>query len=189
MSQWRHEPDIAQQCVSSSFPQLPEDLYNSSLQSNEYGSASRKFTKSIRPDPADAIRRFENHLQPNVQRNAAISAFRPETTGAHQWGKPHPGQSHTASAEQDAFPSSADVSLFSAALSARIQHFKAQQQLADEVELPFPGMHTLDLSFPFAQPACYEAAQQLMDHPDNFQAALTRCPLSQVHNLFCIACM
>ena len=183
-------PKIAQQYVSSSFPQLPEDLYNSGLQPDQYGGASRKLPRFISHDhSAAATMGFENCLQPNVQQNAAraafrpeIAAFRPEITSfaAHEQGSALSGHPQTACADQNTFPSHADVSLFSAALSVRVQHVHAQQQLTHEVELPFPGMHTLDLSFPLAQPACYEAAQQLTERPGDFQAALTRCPLSQV---------
>ena len=97
-----------------------------------------------------------------------------------QQGNWHQRHFQPAAADLDPFPSDADVRCFAAALSARVEASISQQQADDAVALPFPGMHTLDLTFPFAQPARWEAAQQLLQRPRDFQAAMTQCPLSQV---------
>lgn len=126
---------------------------------------------------------YRQHSQPDVQHRAAIAAFRPEEimSASPQQGRWHQGHFHPAPADFDPFPCEADVQSFAAALSARVEGSRSWQQADDAVALlPFPGMHTLDLTFPFAQPARWEAAQQLLERPQDFQAAMTQCPLSQV---------
>ena len=173
----------------SSFPQLPQDLYTRDCQSNQFAIHSRKHTRSIRHS-SQILAECEvyQHSQPDVQHHAAIAAFRPvEFPPASQLppaspcqGKWHQRHFQTASADFDSFSSNEDIRCFAAAVSARVEGLKSQQQAHDVVARPFPGMHTLDLTFPFAQPALWEAAQQLLERPQDFQAAMTRCPLSQV---------
>lgn len=167
-----------------SFPELPEDLYTSDCQSGHFATTSKKLSRAAGHslhEPA-LFGVSAHHSQPVVHHHAAIAAFRPEenTSASVQQGKQHPRHLQTAPAALDEFPSDVDVQCFVAALSARAEGLKCQQHACDVVALPFPGMHTLDLTFPLAQPALCEAAQMLLEHPRDFQAALMRCPLSQV---------
>ncbi|KAL3152768.1 hypothetical protein ABBQ38_012356 [Trebouxia sp. C0009 RCD-2024] len=118
---------------------------------------------------------YSNSHQPT------IAAFRPEefTSVSPQQSQWNPRRPHPTPAVLNPFPSDADGVCFAAALSACAESLKSQQQAHGVVERPFPGMHTLDLAFPLAQPALLEAGQQLLECPREFQAALTRCPLSQ----------
>lgn len=167
-----------------SFPQLPEDLYTRDCQSNQFDVDSSKHTRSIRRSSQTLAEYevYEHHPQPDVQHRAAIAAFRPEeilAASTHQ-GNWHQRRFQPAPADSGSFPSDDDVRCFAAAMSAHAEGLKGQQQAHDLVALPFPGMHTLDLTFPFTQPALWEAAQQLLERPRDFQAVMTRCPLSQV---------
>ena len=168
------------QCTS--FPQLPEDLYTRDCQSTQFAFHSRKHNRPIRHSSQILAECEVYQSHPDVQHCAAIAAFRPEeiTSASLQQGNWHQGRFQPAPADADSFPSNADVRCFAAALSARAEGLRNQQQACDAVALPFPGMHTLDLTFPLAQPALWEAAQQLLEGPGDFQAAMTRCPLSQV---------
>ena len=168
----------------SSFPELPEDLYTRDCPSSQFAFHSRKHNRSIRHSSqilADC-EAYRHHSRPDVHHHAAIAAFRPEEvmSASPQQSTWHQRRFPPAPADLDSFPSNADVQCFTAALSARAEGLKSQQQAYDVVALPFPGMHTLDLTFPFAQPARWEAALQLLERPGDFQAAVTRCPLSQV---------
>lgn len=180
--------------ITSGFPPLPEDLYSDIYQSSQLASSNRKHTRStFYHSPTLADRElFKQHpqrellgqlSQPDVHQCAAIAAFRPEEfpSASSQQGLWHPRHSHLAPADLDPFRSDTDGGCCTAALAACAANVTSQQQASGVVALPFPGMHTLDLSFPFAQPALLEAGQQLLERPQEFQAALTRSPLSQVN--------
>lgn len=183
------ENTCAQLYQRNSFPELPEDLYtNDSSHSSPFATTSRKLSRAARHSPHDPapVGVHAHHSQPVVHHHAAIAAFRPEenTSASAQQGRQHARHPQTAPADLDSFPSDADVQCFIAALSGRAEGLKCQQQACDVVALPFPGMHSLDLTFPLAQPALGEAGQSLLEHPRDFQAALMRCPLSQVLVLY-----
>lgn len=173
----------------SSFPELPEDLYTSDFQSSHFAATSRKLSRASRHSPHEPapFGVSAHHSQPAMHHHAAIAAFRPEdnTSARAQQGTQHLRHLQAAPADLAEFPSDTDIQCFVAALSARAEGLKCQQQASVMVALPFPGMHTLDLTFPLAQPALCEAAQSLLEHPRDFQAALMRCPLSQVLVLCC----
>ncbi|KAL3156194.1 hypothetical protein ABBQ32_012479 [Trebouxia sp. C0010 RCD-2024] len=168
----------------SSFPSLPGDLYSNSHQSSyQLTSPTRKHTRSTMYSSSALAdcKLLDPHSQPRVQPCAAIAAFRPEefTSISSQQAQWDPRRPHPAPAVLKPFLPDADGACFAAALSACAESLKSQQQAHGVVELPFPGMHTLDLAFPLAQPALMEAGQQLLERPREFQAALTQCPLSQ----------
>lgn len=172
------------------FPCLPEDLYSNSHQPSQLVTTSRKHTRSTMMYSSSALadcKLLDPHSQPRVQQCAAIAAFRPEefTSVSPQQSQWNPRRPHPTPAVLNPFPSDADGVCFAAALSACAESLKSQQQAHGVVERPFPGMHTLDLAFPLAQPALLEAGQQLLECPREFQAALTRCPLSQVNIRHC----
>lgn len=174
----------------SSFPSLPGDLYSNSHQSSyQLTSPTRKHTRSTMYSSSALAdcKLLDPHSQPRVQPCAAIAAFRPEefTSISSQQAQWDPRRPHPAPAVLKPFLPDADGACFAAALSACAESLKSQQQAHGVVELPFPGMHTLDLAFPLAQPALMEAGQQLLERPREFQAALTQCPLSQVNLRHC----
>ncbi len=164
-------------------PYLPDDLYEESAQPSGLADVHMKFSKPMShasPTPLPAAL-FQQRSRQSLQQYAAIAAFRPEAVYlSSPKQKAQSETAATASVPANGYPSAADADVFSAALSANAEILRHQQQSYEVVELPFPGMHTLDLRPPFAQPAVYEAVQQLLDHPGDYLHATACCPLSQV---------
>lgn len=125
---------------------------------------------------ASAVHSHQLFVQ-SQQQHAAIAAFRPEWPGLSY--KRRQGDS-TASAAYYACSSATDVQSFVAALSEHIESTQPHHNPSNSVELPFPGMHTVELSPEYAQPAVYEAVQQLTQHRGKYLQAITCCPLSKV---------
>ncbi|KAA6421187.1 MAG: hypothetical protein FRX49_08886 [Trebouxia sp. A1-2] len=124
---------------------------------------------------ASAVHSHQLFVQ-SQQQHAAIAAFRPEWPGLSY--KRRQGDS-TASAAYYACSSATDVQSFVAALSEHIESTQPHHNPSNSVELPFPGMHTVELSPEYAQPAVYEAVQQLTQHRGKYLQAITCCPLSK----------
>ena len=173
-----------QQPLSGILPHLPDDLYEASMPPSGLDRMqvkSAKFADSSTSDSDYSWQEVSAVHSPQLsvqsqQQHAAIAAFRPEWPGLSC--KRHQGDfDSTASA---AFRSITDVQSFIAALSEHTDSTKLQQYPSNSIELPFPGMHTLELSPDYAQPAVYEAVQQLMQHPGEYLQAVTCCPLSKV---------
>ncbi len=190
MSQAQTQPIsscFTQQPLSCNLPHLPDDLYEASMPPSGLDSMQVKSAKLADSSTSgsdsgwqevSAVHSHQLSVQ-GQQQHAAIAAFRPGWPGLSCRRRQGDSDS-TASAAYHAFPSAADVQCFAASLSEQMGSTQLQQHPSDIVELPFPGMHTLDLSPDYAQPAVFEAVQQLMQHPGEYLRAVTCCPLSKV---------
>ncbi len=178
---------FTQQPLSGNLPHLPNDLYEASMPPSGLDIMqvkSAKFADSSTSDSdygwqeVSAVHSHQLSVQ-SQQQHAAIAAFRPEWPGLSNKRRQGDFDS-TASAAYHAFSLATDVQSFAAALSEHTDSTQLQQNPSNSIELPFPGMHTLELSPDYAQPAVYEAVQQLMQHPGEYLQAVTCCPLSKV---------
>jgi hypothetical protein len=178
---------FTQQPLSGNLPYLPDDLYEASMPPSGLDIMqvkSAKFADSSTSDSdygwqeVSAAHSHQLFVQSQPQ-HAAIAAFRPEWPGL-SYNRRQGDFDSTASAAYHACPSATDIQSFIAALSEHTDSTQLQQNPSDSIERPFPGMHTLELSPDYAQPAVYEAVQQLMRHPGEYLQAVTCCPLSKV---------
>lgn len=178
---------FTQQPLSCILLHLPDDLYETRMLPSGLDRMQVKSAKLADSSTCDADHGWQEvsavHSQQlsvqSQQQHAAIAAFRPEWPGLSCKRRQGDFDS-TASAAYHAFPSTADIQSFAAALSEHMDSTQLQQHPCNGIELPFPGMHTLELSPDYAQPAVYEAVQQLMQHPGEYLQAVTCCPLSKV---------
>ncbi len=176
-----------QQPLSGNLPHLPDDLYETSMLPSGLDRMQVKSAKLADSSTSDcdygwqevsAVHSGQLSVQSQPQ-HAAIAAFRPEWPGL-SYNKRQGDFGSTASAAYYACPSATDVQSFIAALSEHTDSTQLQQHPYNSIELPFPGMHTLELGPDYAQPAVHEAVQQLMQHPGEYLQAVTCCPLSKV---------
>ena len=176
---------FTQQPLSGNLPHLPDDLYEASmlpsgLDSMQVKSAKLADSRASNSDygwqEVSAVHSHQLSVQ-SQQQHAAIAAFRPESPGL-SCKRCQGDFDSTASAAYHAFLSTADVQIFAAALSEHMD--STQLHPSNRIELPFPGMHTLEPSPDYAQPAVHEAVQQLVQHPGEYLQAATCCPLSKV---------
>lgn len=176
-----------QQPLSGNLPYLPDDLYETSILPSGLDRMQLKSAKLADSSTSDSDYSWQEasamhshqlsvHRQ---QQHAAIAAFRPEWAGL-SYKRRQDDLDSTASAAYRACSPATDVQSFVAALSEHTHSTQLQQNPSNSIELPFPGMHTLELSPDYAQPAVYEAVQQLMQHSGEYLQAVTCCPLSQV---------
>jgi len=176
-----------QQPLSGNLPYLPDDLYETSILPSGLDRMQLKSAKLADSSTSDSDYSWQeasamHSHQLSVQRqqqHAAIAAFRPEWAGL-SYKRRQDDLHSTASAAYCACSSATDVQSFVAALSEHTHSTQLQQNPSNSIELPFPGMHTLELSPDYAQPAVYEAVQQLMQHSGEYLQAVTCCPLSKV---------
>ena len=174
---------LTQQSSHGTFPHLPDDLYDDNRQPSGLAGVHAQFSKPLSHVflPSLPAGHLQQHAWQSLQPFAAIAAFRPETSSLlSSRHKPQSESDITAADDDCHYLTASRVESFTAALSANVESLRQQQQPCKSLDLPFPGMHTLDLSSPFAQPTVYEAMQQLMDRPAEFLCAATCCPLSQV---------
>ena len=178
-----------QQSACGVLPYLPSDLYAASMEPSGLSAHHANFAKptSCRAEAPCKMQHFPTpqscqHFGAGLQQFAAIAAFRPGSSSA-------PTPNNRVASDVTACAACCECCCSCAAatepLAAALAGISGlgrlqQQQPADLVELPFPGMHTLSISPDYAQPVVYEAVQQLLDHSEAFLDITTCCPLPKV---------
>ena len=157
---------------------LPEDLYDAADATLD--SLVARHSRTTKNTRNHAL--FDAHVPSPMQPAAAIAAFRLQPDNFREAAfndTADAGRTHGRT------PTAADADAFTAALRQQAQT-ACQETQSTDVLLPFPGMHSLDLSTHLTQPAVHEAVQHLMEHPTDFLRAATLCPLSQVTSMLCL---
>lgn len=159
----------------SFLPVLPEDLYVA--EPEPCSQSQRLLARHLATTKKFSCSVLKADTRPQLQQSAAILAFRPNATEG-QCAYPV-ADNPTASAPHCQYPTAADASNFVTALFQEA-HAANQRQTPVSAELPFPGMHSLDLSTHLARPALWEAVQHVVQQPGSFLSSATCCSLSQV---------